>query len=252
MANAVIAKRRAGSDRFVEFDHRSGPPYGNLPYDVTWEKLDGVHPSLPPEREAEGEMLHGMLSRDPKRAIPALERLTKEFPEVPTVKNWLSVALNAVGRFEDADALTDRILIEHPDYLFARINKALTQLSEGHYHRVPAILNGQMELHLLAPGRKVFHATEAAAMWSVLHQYYLATTQFGLALDYIDRLRLVAPDNPLVQRYDIVGDALRSAGQGMDEDSPDSPRDDSRERPDSFRQGSHMPRKDRNRKKRRR
>ncbi|MBA3283509.1 MAG: hypothetical protein H0U27_00425, partial [Nitrosopumilus sp.] len=56
-----------------------------------------------------------------KKIINKLTQLIIEYPTVPILKNYLSIAYNVQGRYEKALEVNHWILSEHPDYLFALI-----------------------------------------------------------------------------------------------------------------------------------
>jgi hypothetical protein len=256
-------------------------------YDIVYEALEDDTARIPPELEPEWESLHDQLTTQPTAVIGRLQDLVERFPQVPVLMNWLAVAYSAAGRMADADAVTDRLVHLHPNYLFGRIQRAQRYLDAGRPDMVREALGGALDLKMMYPHRTKFHVTEVAALWGLLGEHRLAEHDVDGALVYMKMLRKFAEDHPvtgklslllmphvfkrktqeLVDRRQRRSPKARGASAGPSDDggaTPDlfappgtdapapgrRPIDEPPAR--AFRQGSHTPKKDRNRKGRRR
>jgi hypothetical protein len=258
-----------------------------LSYDIVYDAMEEDDSNrVPPELEPEWDALHDQVTTEPAAAIGRLEVLVDRFPQVPALMNWLAAAYSAARRNADADAVNDRLVQLHPNYLFGRVQRAQRYLEQGRPEMVREALGGELDLKMMYPHRTRFHITELAAMWGVVGEYFLAENNPQAALVYLDLLRKFAPDHPIADKLSLLlmpyefarmsnelakRRQARSAKGGR---TSAPPVDDGEAAPDLFslpgadaaadrglvderparpyRQGSHTPKKDRNRKGRRR
>lgn len=54
-----------------------------------------------------------------------IETLITKYPQIPQFKNYLAGFYSQTGQYEKAFEINNRILKEHPEYLFGKINLAL-------------------------------------------------------------------------------------------------------------------------------
>jgi hypothetical protein len=233
----------------VNFNHENCKPPFRLDYDVVETPVKSGNESLPPDVMAQSRRLYDLIHTEPARAIEPLKDLVKRFPLAPIPKNWLLLAYTETRQSDEANAVEKRLLAEHPDYLFTKLNRAQFLLADGRAHEVPALFGHKMELHLMYPHRQVFHVSEAVGFWSTIFKYYWQTGDLLIASDYIKRLQDVAPGHPTVTEFEDLYDRFRAEVLGAEsDDEPEAL--PAIERPRRF--GSHMPKKDRNRKGRKR
>ena len=215
-------------------------------YDVVDTKVDSGEPTLPAEMEDEAAIVYVQIFDDPAASLPTLLAWLDRYPDVPTVKNWLQVAYRGVGRAADAAAIADRVVAEHPDYLFARLHRVEQLLADARYDEIPAALGG-LDLKQIYPHRSTFHVSEAIGLWGLLAKYKLMVGDLlGADRHWVD-LQRIAPDHPMTAQVGGLFGRLVEAAQEL---LPPPPAGGSPPRPP--RQGSHTPKKDRNRRGRRR
>jgi tetratricopeptide (TPR) repeat protein len=154
--------------------------------------------AVPPELENGGKALHDLALDHPRKAIPRLESLVEQYPRVPALKNWLSVAYTKAGRDADADAVEERIWREHPNYLFGRISRARRFLEDGDFDRVPEALGG-LDLGEMYPRRRVFHVSEALSLWALLAEWHYRQGEGAEAMELLDRMIEIDPDHATTQ-----------------------------------------------------
>ncbi|GAB4252103.1 MAG: hypothetical protein Kow0027_16570 [Saprospiraceae bacterium] len=107
-----------------------------------------------------------------------LKKLVEKYPHIPAFQNYLVVYYMQKGLVEEAYQVNHRIIEEHPDYLFGKINLAGEYLNKGKPEEVPKILGQALDLKDLYPERKVFHVSEFRALFGVAVNYFLATDNF--------------------------------------------------------------------------
>ena len=135
-------------------------------------------------------------NKNNKKIIDQLTQLIIQYPTVPMLKNFLSVAYNAQGNFEKAVEVNNWLLAEHPDYLFAKINQANDFINNGEFEKVPEILGEAMEIRQLYPERDLFHISEVTIFYRLAIRYYAVINNLELAENRMKILREIAPHHP--------------------------------------------------------
>lgn len=166
----------------------------------------GITPAL--QRKLESLAAEVQDKRNTK-AIDKITRLIDEFPSVPILLNYLSVAYNVRGNHQKATELNESLLAEHPDYLFARLNKANFYIEHDEFDKVPELLGPALELGQLYPDRKVFHIGEIINFYTVIIRYYAAIENLELAEKKLEELKYLAPDYEEVEEAEEYLYALR-------------------------------------------
>lgn len=159
------------------------PDYQNERYGITpalHRQLESIAPEVQNERNT--------------KVIDIITRLIDEFPGVPMLKNYLSVAYHVRGNSEKSAEINARLLAEHPDYLFARLNKANFYIEHAEFNKVPELLGTALEISQLYPEREVFHIGEIIHFYKVIIRYYAAIEDLELAEKRLEELKNLAPD----------------------------------------------------------
>ncbi len=135
-------------------------------------------------------------NRKNKKIIDKLTQLIIEHPLAPQLKNYLSVAYETQGKPEKAIEVNNRILAEHPDYLFGLLNQCFIFIQNGEYDKVPAILGDTLELKNLYPDRDLFHLAEVTGFYKLVICYFTAMENLELAENRFEILQEIAPEHP--------------------------------------------------------
>ncbi len=80
---------------------------------------------LPPEIDDDMNDIYHDVFRKARKAIPRLEKYMERYPHIDTIKNYLYIAYTLAGKEAKADAMLDRMMEEHPDYIFGYTSKIL-------------------------------------------------------------------------------------------------------------------------------
>jgi tetratricopeptide (TPR) repeat protein len=170
-------------------------------YEITAEPLDSPYlKRLPAQVKDTLEDLYAKAQRQPKEAIPDLERLVATYPQVPLFSNYLSVAYSQVGDVEKSEACVLEAYRRHPTYLFARVNYANICLQKGDIATIPEIFDHKLDLKRLYPRRKRFHVSEFTGFAGVMCRYYEAIGEREAAVIYYQILQQLAPRHPLTKQ----------------------------------------------------
>lgn len=127
--------------------------------------------------------------------INELIHLIEINPSVPMLKNYLSVAYDIRGMEDKAFEMNNRIVAEHPDYFFGKLNKVNFYLNEGNYKMIPIILGEDLDIRSLYPDRDTFHISEIAGFFKLLVRYYSEMGEIEKAQEKLDLMKKIAPDH---------------------------------------------------------
>jgi hypothetical protein len=143
------------------------------------------------------EKLHARtLNRKDKKIIDTLNTLITKYPNAPQLKNFLSVAYHVRGDRDKAKEFNQWTLDQHPDYLFGKLNLAVSYIDKGEYAKVPEILGELMEIKNLYPDRDEFHIGELTAFYKIAVLYFTSIKNHELAENRFKILADLAPDHP--------------------------------------------------------
>lgn len=113
--------------------------------------------------------------------IPKLVALVSEYPHIPQLKNFLSTAYFVRGQEQKAYEVNQQNEAEHPDYIFAKLNRAYKALNEGKPEFVPGILHPDLDIKALYPDRDTFYIGELLAYHLCVVTYLCKTGDLELA-----------------------------------------------------------------------
>ncbi len=150
-------------------NNKYNPTY-NITNDSTlFNKKYGITPQIDKAIQiAHKQALSGNLSNEKK-----IQDLIAKYPHIPHFKNYLSVLYEKSGKRVKANDITNKIINEHPDYLFGKINLAGKHLAVGNLDKIPEILGNELKLDALCPERDTFHISEVLSFYNVVARYYL-------------------------------------------------------------------------------
>ncbi|HPD32553.1 MAG TPA: hypothetical protein PLL20_21380 [Phycisphaerae bacterium] len=176
-----------------------------LSFEITEDPIPD--PTLDRLRPEDREMILEVGSRVMEGAtdqVPILERLAREFPQVPKVYNYLTIAYSNAGLYAKAEEMAEEAYSRFPNYLFAMINYAHALLRRWHIRRVEQILDNRFSIHLWITDRKRYHVSEYVAFNGLMARYFSAIGEDEIAERYYKMLLEVAPDHPGTKTIDRV------------------------------------------------
>ena len=155
-----------------------------------------------------------------KYLLKKINRLCLKYPKVPVFKNILSNLYQQQGNMQQAIAVNNWLVKEHPHYLFGKVNLAAEYLHKEEYHKIPEILGKYLEIGALYPERKEFHVEEVMAFNFIVIKYFLSIDKIEDAELRVEILKDLDEDHPkalqaredLQQWYHIKA-ALRKQAQ---------------------------------------
>lgn len=148
---------------------------------------------LSPKIQDRIKEIYDLLTQKPVEAIPPLEQLIVEYPEVPLLWNFLTVAYAKSG---DRKKLETQIIATYekfPNYLYAMTAFGQLCLEKGELAKIPEIFHNCFSLATLFPACKYFHRSELIAFYLLIGSYFAALGQHKLAKDQLKMLTKIAP-----------------------------------------------------------
>jgi len=170
-------------------------------YEITDEPMpDQYYRRLPEHVKDRVERLHEESQTKPREAIPELKKMIKQYPKLPQLYNYLTVAYSRLGEIGKAEAVARASIRKNPDYLFTRLNYAEFCLHKKDYARIPEIFDNKFDLQLLYPKRKRFHISEVVNFMGLMGIYFYEIHEREVAEKYNEVLQEIAPDYPMAKR----------------------------------------------------
>jgi hypothetical protein len=138
------------------------------------------------------------LKQNRKGLIARLKNFIEKYPHIPQFKNYLYNALMRNDLNEEAKEVLEDTLLKHPDYFFARADKAGLYLSEDNIEAAEALMGGEppSDIQNMYPERKEFHITEVLQYYRYGVNYYIQLHKFDEAEKYLQNIKKFIPQRP--------------------------------------------------------
>ncbi len=130
---------------------------------------------LPVSLEEKIDEYYSIAISDKKSGIKKLERAIKKYPNVPVLRNLLSVLYENLGKIEKSKENIINIYKKYPDYLYGRLNYASLLIAENKLDKIPELLGPNLLLTEAFPNRKVYHIDEFISFLKTSIKYYAHT-----------------------------------------------------------------------------
>jgi tetratricopeptide (TPR) repeat protein len=175
-----------------------------IEYEVTTEPIEERRYNLLPDHVKYAfERLHEEAQVQPLKTIPELLRWIEEYPDIPMLYNYLSVAYSRSGQRKKAEEAIQGNYRRNPDYLFARLNYAELCLARRDYDKVAEIFEHKFDLKLLYPERNRFHVSEVTNFMGITGIYFCGIGERQAAQSCFDVLKQLAPDHPMTMMLSL-------------------------------------------------
>ena len=150
-------------------------------------------------------------SEEAEEAVALLKGYLKEFPEYPTLYNFLYTALKNSSQKEEAAEVANQLYEKFPEYLHAKIGLATELLEQDKLDEAFKILDEKYNIMDLYPDTKAFHVSEVLAFDLFMVNYFLKKNDVDKAFLYYADMYDVSEDHPMtIRAEDLVGLAITS------------------------------------------
>jgi hypothetical protein len=171
--------------------------YKSFSYEITTdpEFMNGKF-GITPGLARQLETLHYSALKGGSKIIDRLILLIEKYPDVPQLKNFLSVAYVNSNKIGKAREVNHWIIKEHPDYLFGKLNLAFEYFSKKQFDKIPEVVGDLVEIQNLYPDRDCFHLSEVTSFNKLAIMYFCAIGNIQAAESRYQILEEMAPDHP--------------------------------------------------------
>lgn len=150
--------------------------------------------------------MHGKID---KVLLRKLEKLSKENPNLPQIKNYITAAYNMLGNVAKSIEINDQLLKDFPDYLHARLNAANHYIHRGEPDKALIFLGENLDLKESFPTRREFHFTEVQGFYFTTVIYAIEKKDLPLAENRLDFYKAIDEENPRIEELEDRVDDLR-------------------------------------------
>jgi hypothetical protein len=151
---------------------------------------------ITPELSGMFELFNKIAQSGGEKAVKILLSYIEKYPQVPQLKNYLSIAYERNGDTENACEVNHWLLKDHPDFLMGKLNLALEFCARKEFTRIPEVLGKQMEIKKLCPERECFYLDEVITFHKVAILYFWAIGNLDEADSRYEIMKRLAPDHP--------------------------------------------------------
>ena len=155
------------------------------------------------------ELAIRMQGKIDKVLLGKLEKLSKENPNLPQLKNYITVAYNNLGNVAKSLEINGQLLKEFPNYLHARLNAANHYIHSGEPDKALQFLGKNLDLKESLPTRTEFHFSEVQAYYFSTVMYAIAKKNLPLAENRLAFYKSIDEENPRIEELDDMVDDLR-------------------------------------------
>ncbi len=134
------------------------------------------------------EKLYTDVVKNKPTILDKLYKYIKKYPNEPTFKNYLALVYNMRGNIEKAFEVNKRIVKEHPDYLYGKINLANEYIKKEKPEDAIVVLGVNLDLQKLYPHRDLFHIDEVITYYIAVVRYLFSVDESAAAEDLISQL----------------------------------------------------------------
>jgi tetratricopeptide (TPR) repeat protein len=144
-----------------------------------------------------------------KVLLRKLEKLSKENPNLPQLKNYITAAYNMLGNVAKSIEINDQLLKEFPDYLHARLNVVNHYIHRREPDKALVVLGKNLDLKEAFPNRTEFHFTEVQAFYFTTVIYAIAKKDLSLAENRLAFYKAIDEENPRIEELEARVGSLR-------------------------------------------
>ncbi len=173
--------------------------------------------AITPELRPKLKRFHHMALEGKASSIPKLKKAIEDYPDNPQLKNYLSVLYGKLNDLESMYEANRRLIAEHPDYLFGKLNLANEYYLKKEYPKIAEVLGEEMELQALYPDRDTFHLDEVIGFYKFAVLYFLGIGELKQAEMRFDILEEVDADDLEFVEHQLFATRLKFASQVFEE-----------------------------------
>jgi len=162
-----------------------------------------TQPMLSPKEQRDYEDSYGRSAEADEADRLIMEGYVEDYPKNPRFKSHLYAFYMGIGERDEAKKMALRMLNQHPDYLFSKLNLAETCMLEGNYEMVDKMLGESRKIETIAPDTEVFHVSEFLSYYSISACCAIKTDDRDTSEEYLAMMIDLAPDHHITKNTAI-------------------------------------------------
>ncbi len=155
-------------------------------------ETDNPHRHIPQVIVDQMHELHTQSLKGTAQIIKKLERLIGQYPKIPALYNYLSVAYIAHGNTAKFDKLNEMLITQYPGYPVSRINQATRHILRSEFDKAETLLGNDITLNAFLPNRQVYHISEVVQFYETIVRLFIHKRQFDGADNHLKLLKDVS------------------------------------------------------------
>jgi len=168
-------------------------------YSADFEKTDSPFKITDPSIDKKLQKVFHAVFAKTTGFLNQAEKFHKQHPDLPQAKNFLIKAYDEKGNTGKAIELNEQLLIDFPDYIFAKTNAAVFEYFKGNHEKMLSYLGESLNLEDLLPQRKIFHISELRSFIYATILYFIGTNQLNMAKKQLKVIEKMDPEHQLFQ-----------------------------------------------------
>ncbi len=157
-----------------------------------FQETDNPHRNIPQAIVEQMHELHIQSLKGSPLIIKKLERLIAQYPKVPALYNYLSVAYIAKGNTTKFDKLNEMLIKDYPGYPVSRINQAMRHIMRSEFDKAEALLGNGISLNNFLPNRQIYHISEVVQFYETVVRLFIHKRQFDAVDNHIKLLKEIS------------------------------------------------------------
>jgi hypothetical protein len=157
-----------------------------------FQESDNPHRHIPQVIVEQMPELHTQSLKGTPQIVKKLKGLIAQYPKVPQLYNYLSVAYIIQGNTVEFDKVNEMLITQYPGYSVPRLNQANRHIVRGEFGKVEAILGNGMAINTFLPNRQIFHFSEVVQFYEVVVLLLIHKRQFDASDNPIKLLKEVS------------------------------------------------------------
>ncbi len=151
----------------------------SLNYEITddLEFLKTLFP-IPYDVEVQLKNLYKLAQKGKKAGIKRLTSVIEQYPEVPILKNYLSLLYANMGNPSKSYEINHLTVEKHPNYTMGILSLAEEYFESNQLNKIPQVLGETLDWKAIFPLRDKFHVFEVSGLQKIAVRYFCKTGNF--------------------------------------------------------------------------
>jgi tetratricopeptide (TPR) repeat protein len=164
--------------------------------------ISKIYNTTPAQKKLLNEMAHRVQGKIDKALIRKIDKLSKEHPNLPQLRNYLTVAYKEIGQYDKAVKINEELMKDFPHYLHARLNAANFCFFKGQPEEALEYLGNNLDIKEMYPERDEFHFSEVQSFYYTTVLYAIAKEDLALVENRFEFYKSLDQENPRIEKLE--------------------------------------------------